>query len=139
MWFFCLLPLILPWSNMKLKWEGICCILVWMGAQTHWLMWGYMLEFRGKNVFLQLWMASLVFLAANTFVLIMIIRHHRHSPVFKGVEHASSENAIKLEWGTQPHEWWNLRIFIHHGFAIALLVLKLSGVEQFLWYCFGNL
>lgn len=96
-WFFCLLPLILPWSNMKLKWKGICCILVWMGAQTHWLMWGYMLEFRGKNVFLQLWMASLVFLAANTFVLIMIIRHHRHSPVFKGVEHASSENAIKLE------------------------------------------
>jgi phosphatidylinositol glycan class M len=82
---------------MKLKWEGICCIFVWMGAQTHWLMWGYMLEFRGKNVFLQLWMASLVFLAANTFVLIMIIRHHRHLPVFKGVEHASSKNAIKLE------------------------------------------
>jgi phosphatidylinositol glycan class M len=82
---------------MKLKWEGIFCIFVWMGAQTHWLMWGYMLEFRGKNVFLQLWMASLVFLAANTFVLIMIIRHHRHLPVFKGVEHASSKNAIKLE------------------------------------------
>lgn len=99
-WFFCLLPLILPWSNMKLKWEGICCIFVWMGAQIHWLMWGYMLEFRGKNVFLQLWMASLVFLAANTFVLIMIIRRHLHSPVFKGVEHASSKNAIKLEWGT---------------------------------------
>ncbi|KAJ4720420.1 GPI mannosyltransferase 1 [Melia azedarach] len=65
-WFFCLLPLILPWSNMKLKWEGVSCILVWMGAQLHWLMWGYLLEFKGKNVFLQLWLASLLFLAANS-------------------------------------------------------------------------
>ncbi|XP_051137477.1 GPI mannosyltransferase 1 isoform X2 [Andrographis paniculata] len=47
-WFFCLLPLILPWSNMKLKWKGLACILFWIGAQTHWLMWGYLLEFRGS-------------------------------------------------------------------------------------------
>ncbi|MBA0732301.1 hypothetical protein Gogos_016402 [Gossypium gossypioides] len=82
-WFFCLLPLILPWSNMKLKWKGLCCILLWMGAQTHWLLWGYLLEFKGKNVFLQLWMASLLFLAANTFILIVLIRHHNYSPVFR--------------------------------------------------------
>ncbi|KAH6761935.1 hypothetical protein C2S52_019368 [Perilla frutescens var. hirtella] len=45
MWFFCLLPIILPWSNMKIKWRGLACISVWIGAQTHWLMWGYLLEF----------------------------------------------------------------------------------------------
>ncbi|GAV67843.1 Mannosyl_trans domain-containing protein [Cephalotus follicularis] len=45
-WFFSLLPLILPWTKMKLKWEGLCCILLWMGAQIHWLMWGYLLEFK---------------------------------------------------------------------------------------------
>ncbi|KAK8344603.1 hypothetical protein V6Z12_A07G089200, partial [Gossypium hirsutum] len=82
-WFFCVLPLILPWSNMKLKWKGLCCILLWMGAQTHWLLWGYLLEFKGKNVFLQLWMASLLFLAANTFILIVLIRHHNYGPVFR--------------------------------------------------------
>ncbi|KAI8025857.1 GPI mannosyltransferase 1 [Camellia lanceoleosa] len=76
-WFFCLLPLILPWSNMKLKWEGLSSIFMWMGAQTHWLMWGYLLEFKGKNVFRQLWAASLVFLAANTFILIRIVLRHR--------------------------------------------------------------
>ncbi|KAL9267883.1 GPI mannosyltransferase 1-like protein [Drosera capensis] len=27
--------------------------------KTHWLMWGYMLEFRGHNVFLQLWFGEL--------------------------------------------------------------------------------
>ncbi|KAI3702082.1 hypothetical protein L6452_27734 [Arctium lappa] len=84
-WFFCLLPLILPWSKMKLKWEGILCILFWMGAQTHWLFWGYMLEFKGKQVFLQLWAASLLFFAANTYVMITIILRHTYSPVFNRI------------------------------------------------------
>ncbi|KAL7104305.1 hypothetical protein ACP275_08G235500 [Erythranthe tilingii] len=82
-WFFCLLPLILPWSKMKLKWKGLGCISLWIGAQTHWLMWGYLLEFRGKNVFFQLWMASLFFLAANTFVIINVIRSHLYCPLFE--------------------------------------------------------
>ncbi|CAM8927597.1 unnamed protein product [Rhodiola kirilowii] len=81
-WFFCLLPLILPWCKMKMKWKGICCIFIWIGAQLHWLMWGYLLEFKGKNVFLQLWMASLVFLAANTWVLTTIIWYHEICPIF---------------------------------------------------------
>lgn len=68
---------------MKLKWEGIFCIFLWIGAQTHWLFWGYMLEFKGKQVFLQLWAASLLFFAANTYVLIIIILRHTYSPVFR--------------------------------------------------------
>jgi GPI mannosyltransferase 1 subunit M len=70
---------------MKLKWEGIFCIVFWMGAQTHWLFWGYMLEFKGKQVFLQLWAASLLFFAANIYVMITIILRHTYSPVFKRV------------------------------------------------------
>lgn len=89
-WFFCLLPLILPWSNIKLKWRGLACIVLWMGAQIHWLMWGYLLEFKGKNVLIQLWLASILFLAANTWVLFMIIRHHRFSPIFLPVDKDST-------------------------------------------------
>ncbi|CAL5381967.1 unnamed protein product [Camellia sinensis] len=96
-WFFCLLPLILPWSNMKLKWEGLSSIFIWMGAQTHWLMWGYLLEFKGKNVFRQLWASSLVFLAANTFILIRIVLHHRFSPLFKQLGHTSAKRPLKHE------------------------------------------
>lgn len=80
---------------MKLKWEGLSCILVWIGAQLHWLMWGYLLEFKGKNVFLQLWLAGLLFLAANTFVLIMITCRHTYSPVFQWLEHPTLKNAEK--------------------------------------------
>ncbi|XP_039124770.1 GPI mannosyltransferase 1 isoform X2 [Dioscorea cayenensis subsp. rotundata] len=81
-WFFCLLPLILPWSSMKLKWKGLICISLWMGSQLHWLLWGYILEFKGQNVFIQLWLASLLFLAANTVILLMVIHHHKFSRVF---------------------------------------------------------
>ncbi|KAL2498932.1 GPI mannosyltransferase 1 [Abeliophyllum distichum] len=94
-WFFCLLPLILPWSNLKLKWKGLACIFLWMGAQIHWLMWGYLLEFRGKNVFIQLWMASLLFLASNTYVLLNIICNHAYCPVFKQLKHENLNKTMK--------------------------------------------
>ncbi|XP_058079636.1 GPI mannosyltransferase 1-like isoform X1 [Magnolia sinica] len=96
-WFFCLLPLILPWSNMKLKWKGSACILLWVGAQIHWLMWGYLLEFKGKNVFIQLWLASILFLAANTWVVIMVIRHHRFSTIFIQSMVTNSTDTRKIE------------------------------------------
>lgn len=96
-WFFCLLPLILPWSSMKLKWKGLICILVWMISQMHWLMWGYLLEFKGQNVFVQLWLASIAFLAANTWVLLMIVKHHRYSPVFKPSARSHSGDTKKVK------------------------------------------
>lgn len=96
-WFFCLLPLILPWSSMKLKWKGLACMLVWMGSQLHWLMWAYLLEFKGRNVFVQLWVAGLVFLAANTFVMLMVIKHHKYTPLFSSSVKPGSKVATKKE------------------------------------------
>ncbi|PIA38504.1 hypothetical protein AQUCO_02700005v1 [Aquilegia coerulea] len=96
-WFFCLLPLLLPWSNKNIRWEGLSCILIWMGAQLHWLMWGYMLEFKGKNVFVQLWVAGLLFLAANTWVLIKIMCRHKFSPIFIASQKTSVKSARKLQ------------------------------------------
>ncbi|KAI4375027.1 hypothetical protein MLD38_012945 [Melastoma candidum] len=58
----------------------------------------YLLEFKGKNVFLQLWIAGIVFLAATTFVLVMIIsRHVVYSPLFQPLAWASSKNKGKCE------------------------------------------
>ncbi|KAL6217999.1 hypothetical protein ACLB2K_011216 [Fragaria x ananassa] len=95
-WFFCLLPLSLAWSNMKLKWKGLSCIALWVGGQLHWLWWGYMHEFKGRNVFLQLWVAGIIFLSANTYVLVSLINHHRCSPVFTQLEKIS-KGAKKLK------------------------------------------
>ena len=123
-WFFCILPLVLPWSQMKLRWKGLSCILVWMGAQLHWLMWGYMLEFRGKNVFLQLWMASICFLAANTYVLTAVIQHHRCSPVFIGLEN-TSKGARKLQWWNKQLYW--LLFMLSIILFLPLCIGKLNG------------
>ncbi|BBN20063.1 GPI mannosyltransferase 1 subunit M [Marchantia polymorpha subsp. ruderalis] len=83
-WFFCLLPLILPFTSLKLRWGGAALMSVWTGAQVHWLGWAYLLEFRGKNTFLPLWVASIVFFAANIVVMVTIIRHHSFCPMFQG-------------------------------------------------------
>lgn len=80
-WFFCLFPLILPWSKVKLR-SGLICLALWAGSQVHWLMWGYLLEFKGQNVFLQLWLSSILFLAANVFILVVLITNHHYSPLF---------------------------------------------------------
>ncbi|MCO5583725.1 hypothetical protein L7F22_037639 [Adiantum nelumboides] len=83
-WFFCLVPLILPRTNLTSR-QSLLCVLLWGAAQLHWLLWAYTLEFRGYNVFFQLWLASLIFFAANVAVLSIIIWHHTSEPVnFKG-------------------------------------------------------
>ncbi|KAJ7560044.1 hypothetical protein O6H91_04G111500 [Diphasiastrum complanatum] len=79
-WFFCLLPLILPSISLKFKWKGALCMALWSGAQLHWLAWAYLLEFQGKNVFFQLWLASIIFFAANMFIIsIFILSYSRNN------------------------------------------------------------
>ena len=40
---------------------------------AHWLYWAYRLEFLGHHVFAALWGASLLFLAANTAVVVCVV------------------------------------------------------------------
>lgn len=82
---------------MKLKWKGLACTVVWMGSQLHWLMWAYLLEFKGRNVFLQLWVAGLMFLAANTFVMLMVMKHHKYTPLFSASVKSGNKVASKKE------------------------------------------
>lgn len=69
-WFFCLLPLTLPWTSMKLKWKGLTCIQCGQGLNYTGSCGLYLLEFKNRNVFIQIWVAGLVFLATNTFVIL---------------------------------------------------------------------
>ena len=73
-WYFSLLPLIVP----RIPWplpRGIKIALAcWVGCQLNWLLWGYLLEFQGLAVHLALWAASIIFLGANTFLVVQILR-----------------------------------------------------------------
>jgi phosphatidylinositol glycan class M len=82
-WFFAFLPLILPSiSPLTLGSPVTAALGVWGVTQVHWLAWAYALEFKGWQVFLQLWGASLLFLLGNIGVLSALIRDYRSSPVF---------------------------------------------------------
>lgn len=68
LWYLCLLPAALPKLNLSLR-NGILLLFMWLGGQALWLAEAYYLEFAGKPLFLHVWVASLIFLVANTFVL----------------------------------------------------------------------
>eukprot|EP00250_Pteridium_aquilinum_P006969 c16781_g1_i1 orf=186-1535(+) len=93
-WFFCLIPLIVPWTTLTLR-GGFMCMLLWTAAQLHWLLWAYALEFQGYNVFFHLWLASLTFFAANVFVLSVIIRHHTPAFLISRYTTISKDNSLK--------------------------------------------
>lgn len=42
-------------------------------AQLHWLGWAYMLEFKGRAVYLGVWAASIFFLAANVALIVQLL------------------------------------------------------------------
>lgn len=48
--------------------------MAWAAAQLHWLGWAYLLEFKGEAVYLGVWAASIVFLAANVVLIVQLLR-----------------------------------------------------------------
>ncbi len=55
----------------------------WAAAQLHWLGWAYLLEFEGRPVFLAVWVASIVFMAANAALLVQLLRSFRAPVSFR--------------------------------------------------------
>ena len=51
--------------------------LLWGFAQSSWLLPAYMLEFKGNNTFMFIWLESLAFFCANVGILAKLIRRYR--------------------------------------------------------------
>lgn len=76
LWYFSLLPLILPHLNFSTMDVLLGCLL-WGFAQTSWLLPAYMLEFKGNNTFVFIWLEGLAFFSANVGILAKMIRRYR--------------------------------------------------------------
>ena len=74
-WFLSLLPVVAPHSRMSAT-RGAALCAAFFAGELHWLLWGYRLEFLGESVFAGVWLAGMLFFAANIGALYECVRWH---------------------------------------------------------------
>ncbi|XP_013777459.1 GPI mannosyltransferase 1-like [Limulus polyphemus] len=75
LWYLTFLPLVIPKLTLSLK-GGVSYLTAWLLGQGMWLCLAYYLEFEGKNTFLYIWLAGLVFFLINVYILGVLIYNY---------------------------------------------------------------
>ncbi|XP_045457238.1 GPI mannosyltransferase 1 [Melitaea cinxia] len=92
-WFLSLLPLVVHSFKMKPA-KALLLFTLWLSAQGAWLFYAYLLEFRNREVFILIWLKSIVFFCANIFILAQLIKSY--TPGY-GFGLISEKNIAKID------------------------------------------
>jgi len=79
LWYFSILPLIVPKLDMSWVKAGILSLL-WFVAEISWLTPAYFLEFQAFNTFVPIWLESIAFFCCNMGILMAIISSYTMIP-----------------------------------------------------------
>lgn len=73
-WFWACLPGVLVHSTLSAgQWIGL--IALFYAAELHWLLHAYALEFEGRDVFVRVWLAGVLFMAVSVVFMVVVMRH----------------------------------------------------------------
>lgn len=75
-WFLSLLPLVVHSFKMRVG-RAFLLFVLWLLAQGAWLFYAYLLEFKCREVFLFIWLKSVVFFCSNIYILAQLIKSYR--------------------------------------------------------------
>ena len=77
LWYLSILPVILPSLRLSFS-KGVFLLGLWFFGQAIWLLPAYYLEFEGKNTFIYIWLAGLVFFFTQVYILHVFIGSYNH-------------------------------------------------------------
>lgn len=72
-WFLSLLPLVIHSFKMVPAY-GLVLTIMWVAPQGAWLFYAYLLEFKSRQVFIYIWLKSVIYYCANIYVLSQLIK-----------------------------------------------------------------
>ena len=82
LWYISLLPLVVPgFIHLKLK-QVIFPVIFWFLGQAVWLFFAYLLEFRGINSFLYIWLSGIAFYLINVVIASWCVHYYRFHFLF---------------------------------------------------------
>lgn len=83
LWFICLIPLVAPHNKLlnsrKHGGRTIYCIFlfsIWLGIELYWNSFAHNLEYKGENLFLEMWLVNLIFFLVNCVMIKEFIVSH---------------------------------------------------------------
>lgn len=74
-WFLSLLPMVVHNFRMKPAF-ALLLTFIWVAAQSAWLFFAYLLEFKSREVFILIWLKSVLFFCANIYCLGQLIKSY---------------------------------------------------------------
>ena len=72
-WYLCLMPLIVDRNLLFKRKKGIFLFGIWMFFEMIWNSFSHLLEFNGKNKFIEMWLIDVCFFLINCFIIKEII------------------------------------------------------------------